>query len=329
MSDPDAAPDPMDQAYVQAEAVLRDEGARAARRARVLAAVARERITPAAASSPPARLPARRQVGWLAAAAVVGLGVFVATRLYQPAPRQSQTASRPGAPPTLTVPNIVAAPTWTGPARSEASERRALPTAPRPPMPAPARLSRDAPSGLRKQPTLLPATRGLAFPPAAPPAAVAGLERSAPAPAANYAHGLRAGAAPDEPVNAQSLAPLTAKPASIPAVARPLAATPLNRLESSAPLPSNEAARLRAAAAAGRTAEMEALLAQGIPVDAPDADGETALMKSIQADQPAAAAMLRRYGARLDRRNHAGERARDMATARGDAGLNRAIGLGP
>ncbi|HZK99165.1 MAG TPA: hypothetical protein VFC47_04635, partial [Caulobacteraceae bacterium] len=104
-------------------------------------------------------------------------------------------------------------------------------------------------------------------------------------------------------------------------------AAPPSRSEASAGPQSDEAARLRAAAAAGRTAEMEALLTGGVPVDAPGADGETALMKSIQADHPAAAALLRRHGASLERRNHAGERARDMATAKGDAALNHALGL--
>jgi hypothetical protein len=52
-------------------------------------------------------------------------------------------------------------------------------------------------------------------------------------------------------------------------------------------------------------------------------------MESIQADHPAAAALLRRHGASLDRKNHAGERARDMAAAKGDAELNKAIGLSP
>jgi hypothetical protein len=88
-------------------------------------------------------------------------------------------------------------------------------------------------------------------------------------------------------------------------------------------------ARLRAAAAAGRTADVEALLEHGAPVDSPDAEGDTALMKSIQADRSAAAALLRRYGASLDQKNHAGESARDMARAKGDAGLNQAIGLSP
>jgi ankyrin repeat protein len=87
--------------------------------------------------------------------------------------------------------------------------------------------------------------------------------------------------------------------------------------------------RLRSAAAAGRTAEVQALLDHGVPVDAPDSDGDTALMKSIQADQRAAAALLRRHGASLDHRNSAGESARDLATAKGDAALDQAIGLGP
>jgi ankyrin repeat protein len=93
--------------------------------------------------------------------------------------------------------------------------------------------------------------------------------------------------------------------------------------------PSDEAARLRAAAAAGRTADMETLLANGVAADAPDADGDTALMKSIRADQAAAAALLRRHGASLDRRNRAGESARDLASAKGDEALDRAIGLEP
>jgi ankyrin repeat protein len=89
------------------------------------------------------------------------------------------------------------------------------------------------------------------------------------------------------------------------------------------------AEKLRAAAAAGRTGELSALLDQGVPVDAPDAEGETALMKSIQADKPAAAALLRRRGANLDRRNNDGDSARDMAAALEDAELDKALGLEP
>ena len=93
--------------------------------------------------------------------------------------------------------------------------------------------------------------------------------------------------------------------------------------------PSDPGPRLRAAAAAGRTADVAALLDQGAAVDAPDADGDTALMRSIQAGHAAVAALLRRHGASLDRRNHAGQSARDMAAAKGDARLNRALGLDP
>ena len=47
MSDFDPTPDPIDEAYVRAEALLADEAARAARRDRILAGVGRE---PAAAA---------------------------------------------------------------------------------------------------------------------------------------------------------------------------------------------------------------------------------------------------------------------------------------
>jgi hypothetical protein len=103
----------------------------------------------------------------------------------------------------------------------------------------------------------------------------------------------------------------------------------LGRFESSDRLRSDPAAQLRAAAAAGRTSEIAALLDQGVPVDAADANGDTALMKSVQADHPAAAAFLRRHGASLDHKNHAGESARDIATAKGDPELDQAVGLGP
>ena len=88
-------------------------------------------------------------------------------------------------------------------------------------------------------------------------------------------------------------------------------------------------ARLRTAAAAGRTSDVQVLLEHGAPVDAPDAAGDTALMKSVQADHPAAAALLREHGASLDHRNDAGESATDMARAKGDPELNQALGLPP
>src|SRR6185369_11022180 len=94
MSDHDAAPDPMDKAYAQAEAILHDESARAARRARVLAAVAREPAPPPAVSSPAIRRPAWGRGGWLVAASVAGASVLLATQVHLPAPNQ-----RPPQPP--------------------------------------------------------------------------------------------------------------------------------------------------------------------------------------------------------------------------------------
>lgn len=87
--------------------------------------------------------------------------------------------------------------------------------------------------------------------------------------------------------------------------------------------------RLRAAAEAGTVDEITALLAEGARVDAPDRDGDTALMKAIQSRRPAAAALLLRRGASLERTNRAGQSARDMAERTGDADLNRALGLAP
>ena len=92
---------------------------------------------------------------------------------------------------------------------------------------------------------------------------------------------------------------------------------------------SNPAAKLRAAAAAGRTSEVKTLLVQGVPVDAADPAGQTALMAAVQAHQPGAAALLHRHGANLDATNQAGESARQMAAAIDDPALNKALGLEP
>jgi hypothetical protein len=331
MSDPGAAPDPMDKAYVQAEAVLSDEDARAARRARVLAAVAREPVTPLAASSPSVRRPAWRRGGWLVAASVAGLSVFVATQIHQPVWRQPQTA--PSAP-TPAARGIAALPGSPAQAPSEAPAPRDFAAAPRAAIPAqtasPPNIPPTAPPPAPAL-SIAPAPRAFpdaaAAPPPPPRDAVVTAERRAPAPAAQYP-GPVSGGAGDEAVDAQGLARGAAKRAPSPAFAAPPAAA-LSRFESSAGTTSDQAARLRAAAAAGRTTELEALLEHGVPVDAPDADGNTALMKSIQADHPAATALLRRHGARLDRKNRAGESARDMATDKGDAELNQAVGVGP
>jgi ankyrin repeat protein len=87
--------------------------------------------------------------------------------------------------------------------------------------------------------------------------------------------------------------------------------------------------QLRKAAEAGRASEVQQLLDRHVPVDTADSKGETALMKSIRADQPETAALLIRHGASLDKRNSAGFNARDLAAQVNDPALNHALGLDP
>jgi hypothetical protein len=318
MSDHDAAPDPMDKAYAQAEAVLTDEAARAARRGRVLAAVAGAPATPPVEAAPPTRRTAWRHGGWLVAAGVAGLSILITTQIYAP-----PSVRKPPSPPTRAAPvaaesdaaaSDAAAPPPTSagaPAQAPRPEPEARAAAPRRATPSPV----IAPPAAPPPPPapVLAAQAPQPFPAAAPPAleGVVTAQR-------------RESRLEEEPrieeivPSARSSSP-RADHAGAPAPGRSRAAK--------AAAPSDGAERLHAAAAAGRTAELADLLADGVPVDAPDVDGETALMKSIQADQPAAAALLRRHGARLDRKNHAGDSAKDMATAIGDAELDQALGL--
>ena len=137
---------------------------------------------------------------------------------------------------------------------------------------------------------------------------------------------------------------LPSSPLPLPAPAPPAPSSPAPeltaapeaalRVHRATPHPPTEAltdldARLRIAAERGDTAEVTSLLAQGVAVDGPDADGNTPLMKSILAGRPDTAALLRRYGASLDRKNRSGVTARDMAKMKNDPGLDRAIGLDP
>ena len=325
MSDPDLIPDPIDKTYAEAEAMLADDAARAARRARVLAAVAPEPMAPAE----PVRRPMHRPAGWLAAASVAGLGVFLAIRFYPPAERLEPAAApapvQESAPPSVVAePAPSSAPTH---AASPTPAPRASPAAPRvvetpppplnvPPQPISIAPSPPQPPVVSPPPPPAPVMRSMAF--SAPIA-----QASAPPPGGAALVGGDARAAPAEALDSIVV---TASKRVSPTVAAP----PIrNRLELSAASPSDPAAGLRAAAAAGRTAEIEVLLARGVPVDAPDAEGETALMKSIRAGQPAAAALLRRHGASLDLKNHVGERARDLAMAKNDPALNEALGLEP
>jgi len=349
MPDHDPAPDPVDEAYVQAEAMLSDEAARAARRARVLASVAHAPApslvaaapaVAAPAAAPAVRRPAWRPGGWLAVACVVGLSVFLAVKIYQPAPFQPQTPPatpppRTAAPATTAPPPTVPAPAVPAPAHTALpTKSRAIATAPASPEPAPppaeasARqapapppVEKPAPPPLATAPIAPPATAAAsasrAFPAAAPPPPPVVASEQAESPRGADYPGSVSGGATDETARAQgSLSATAGRRAAF-------AASPV------AGLPRDQSARLRAAAAAGRTAEVVDLLKQGAPVDAPDAAGDTALIKSIEADHPAAAAALRSHGASLDHKNHAGESARDLATTKADPQLDQAIGVGP
>jgi hypothetical protein len=296
MSDHDPTPDPMDKAYVEAEAILSDEAARAARRARVLATVASGAAAPTA-SAPPIRRTAWRRGGWLVAAGVGGLSVFLATQVYPPAP-----ILQPPAPPTP------AARLPTGPETAALPPRTAAP---------PAQAAKVAPRAIAKGPRGVTSAsrRGPAIAPS-PPVEIAQAAETPPA---------AAGAPRGE------ISEIVVTGTRIPGASRSdVASAPVSQAgivpsAGSSPTP---AAKLRAAAAAGRTAEVAALLAKGVPVDAADDDGSTALMKAIQADHPATAALLRRHGASPDLQNRTGASARDMATSIGDAALERALGPG-
>jgi len=319
MPDHDAAPDPMDKAYAQADAVLSDDSARAARRARVLAAVAREPATPPAGTSLPIRRPAWRRGGWLVAASVAGVSLYLTIQLYPSAPFRPHPA--PTAPAVMPPPAAGAVAETRKPASPTVAVAQRSATRSSEDFPA------AAPSPAPPPPALPPPTaETLPAAPSAPSQIVTtGQRRREAAPNSQAGpqetHGDRL---PEAMVSARGdLEPTPNSDLVVPRASAPSAAP-----KSSAGSPS-QVVRLHAAAAAGRTGELAALLAEGVPVDATDADGETALMKSIQADHPAAAALLRRRGANLDRKNQSGDSARDMASAMGDPELNQALGLDP
>jgi len=317
MSDPGLPPDPIDTAYLRAEAALADEDARAARRARVLAAVAQD--TASAEPAPPvrrsmgrrsmARRSMARPAGWLAAAGVAGLGVFLAIRAYPPATRMDRAETlpieAPSAVPALrknAAPDMLAKP---------AARARAVPPAPPVPVPVQVHETPLPPVNIPAPPPIPIAPSPPQPPP--PPAPVAVTAATGPADAAG------------------SVVVTAAKRAGLSAAEPPVVSPPAppvrNRFEAFIASPPDPAAGLRAAAAAGRTSEIETLLAQGVPVDAPDLAGDTALIRSVRAGQPAAAALLRRHGADLDLKNQAGETARTLAAAKNDPALDAALGV--
>lgn len=296
-------PHPVDRAYAEAEALLDAAAARRARRARVLEAVAQEAApeTKAAPATARARRPSGwRYVGWLTAASLAGLGGLIAYQL-------SPVAGLPPVAMPGEVPSEPAQPS----AASSAPAPEAQARAQAPALAAPVAQRRSAP--LRAPETAQNAAAPMAPPtPAAPlPAAP---EAAAPPPPAAFP------AAQERLESVEARGAVAAAPVAAPA--------PSARVQGVAASRSALGARLRAAAAAGRTSEVAELLAEGAPIDARDNDGETALMKSIRANQPATAALLRRRGADPDLENRAGASARDMARAAGEPALERALEAG-
>jgi hypothetical protein len=300
--------DPMDQAYVQAEAMLDDVEALAARRARVLAAVAAE---PAAAvGSPPMRRRARfGRGGWLIAASVVGVSVMVALQIRSPVPVSQPVAPSPPAASTLAPvgpPEVTPRPAPVARTTKGRAPTADAPVAPKASLAAPLAFSAAKPAARAIAPEQTPA---------APPAPSPPILAPPPLPVPPVEHRI------EEP----------RPPATARATASSVGNSDINEVIVTAQKrrsPREEKAeQLRGAAEAGQADEVAALLAKGAPVDLPDDAGDTALMKSVRADHPAAAVLLRRNGASLDRRNRAGESARGLAVIVGDPELDRALGL--
>jgi hypothetical protein len=304
MPDRDEPHDPMDEAYLHAEQALDDEAARAARRAKVLAAAQQDATAPAPASV--ARRPFRRYGGWLAAACVAGLSVVTAEQVYRLAPR-----NQPGAPPPVepTAPTVAKAPE--------------PPSAPPPVARVPRRYPPPPPPviWLRQAPSVQAA-------PASPSAEIA---PPPPLPIPPVEKPLASIATPPAFAEAQPRAADSQSKVeeSVVVTSRRQGRTSAAALALAAPKALDAAASLRVAASAGRSPDIENLLAQGVPVDAPDEAGETALMKAVEAGQRDAAALLRRHGASLDLKNRAGVSARDLADRKGDPELDKALGLTP
>jgi hypothetical protein len=306
MDEPDTRLEPVDQAYADAEALLADDEARVRRRARVLGAVARIE---------PARARGRRSApgGWLAAACVVALSLFVVVQIQQRPP------SHAGAPPKAQIAQTGGA-AATGAAPAPPPQAAASPSpAPSPPA-APRVLARaaDAASAAADRPvaqSAAPASEKLAVGPSNSAAA----KPAASADAGFAREEVRAAKEPSSDRASRSEGRLggMVAPRPPPAPAAAIAS------------PSDKADQLRAAAAAGRSDEVADLLAHGAPVDAQDDLGDTALMKSVRAGRIETSALLRRRGASLDRKNRAGLSVRDIAASLDDPRLDQAIGVEP
>src|SRR5579864_6447246 len=86
MDDPDTVIGPVEKAYARAETLVADDNAWTERRARVLAAIARSDPAPRVSAPRQARRSAFPRGGWLIAASVIGVSVFMATQLPQQTP---------------------------------------------------------------------------------------------------------------------------------------------------------------------------------------------------------------------------------------------------
>lgn len=331
----DPTSDPIDRAYRQAESLLNEQAERSTRRARVLAAVAQDAaIRPISRQKSRPRFTSRG--GWLVAASVLVASGFLVIRflplnqpwssppiaqapvaklvqknemtaaLSPPAPAIDRSGSASSGPKTKASDQ---APTTAHEPR-ESSGRRMVLAAPPPP-----------PAMVAPPPPAAPASPTAAPPPPAPRA----VARAAPQPPpAAQAPSMAAPPPPAARAFAMAAPPPPAAPAPTMAAPPPMADTakPVDELGSNSGFD-----QLRAAAAAGRTIEVQELLDRQIPVDVADANGETALMKSVRADQPATAAVLIHHGASLDKKNNAGLSARDLAADINDPALNHALGL--
>lgn len=302
----DRIPDPIDRAYRDAEKLLNDEAERSARRARVMAAIAQDNDR---ASRPkPARRLASRG-GWLVAASVVVVSGVLVTRF----------SAEPWFSPLTTQAPVVK--------RVQKNETTAALSKPVPatqPDLAPVAPKAEAPDhalAIAREQAAAPG-KGMASRETPPPVA-----RRAPSSETMAAPPPAAAAAPPPMVAAAPRAPMAAPLAAAPPPPRAAptdAATPLG--ESTV---TSDFDDLRRAAAAGRMAEVQQLLDRHVPVDAADPEGETALMKSIRAGRREIAVLLIRHGASLDKKNHAGFSARDLAAQINDPALNHALGIDP
>lgn len=304
--------DPMDTAYVQAESVLEDDAARAARRARVLAAVAETAVTPTAEPAPSRT--GWRHGGWLVAASVAAVSVFVAVQINPPPVFERPITPTP-APPTAQQPPRESPPPAVDPT--------------------PQRLASGPPAVVAPKPVPKPSGPSLSIAPVAAP-----VEAREPEIAA-----LPAPAPPPPPPLAAAMErrmPPAREPRQVSAPARVRGGTQASDMASksvieelvvtgarieSASSPAALAQQLRDAAAAGQSRQLAILLARDVPIDGVDDDGETALMKAVQARQLDAVAFLRRRGADLDLKNNEGRSVRDMAAKLADPALDKALGL--